>query len=189
MYTSIKKIQILLIENGLLLRGAMVMGDVYFAASENKYFDAFGPAISRAYELEQQAIYPRVLIDKSLTEREVHPLSLGGQHHIMNHGEFYDGLSLIKDFDEFYFLDYFYMIRSISDKNKRKEVEELLDKMIEENINNQDINISKKYDWLKTHWDMVKMKKNDCRHKLILQSSYPMQHIKLQIKHALENQD
>jgi len=30
--------------------------------------------------------------------------------------------------------------------------------MIEENINNQDINLSKKYGWLKTHWERIKKK-------------------------------
>jgi hypothetical protein len=151
MYSSIKKIQILLIENRLLLRGGMAIGNVYVEAPDNRYFDAFGPAINRAHELEQQAIYPRVLLDKSITDRI--------SRYKMSHGEFFEGLELIKDFDEFYFLDYFSRIRSIGDKNKRKEVEEILDNMITESIFNQDINISKKYGWLKTHWMNVKNKK------------------------------
>lgn len=56
--------QLSLAAEGVLLRGAVTMGDLLVDASQNV---VFGPALVRAYELERrQAIYPRIVVDGEL---------------------------------------------------------------------------------------------------------------------------
>ena len=64
-FNLIRDIQLLLLREGILVRGAMVKGDIYYNQS-GTYFDMFGPAIVRAVELEKQAVYPRVIVDGSV---------------------------------------------------------------------------------------------------------------------------
>ncbi|WP_422858238.1 hypothetical protein ACOKFD_12555 [Flagellimonas sp. S174] len=71
-----------LFENGILLRGGISFGDFYMNKTKNI---VVGPAMIKAYHLEQKAIYPRIILDRNFipkyfngTEdlRETKPLTL-----------------------------------------------------------------------------------------------------------------
>lgn len=67
---AIKEIQITLLRKKIILRGALSYGPVYFDISDNILV---GKGYIKAYKLESQAIYPRVIIDPfiiSLTEQD-----------------------------------------------------------------------------------------------------------------------
>jgi len=67
---AIKEIQITLLRKGILLRGALSYGSVFF---DNVNNILVGKGYIKAYKLESQAIYPRVIIDPyiiSLTDQD-----------------------------------------------------------------------------------------------------------------------
>jgi hypothetical protein len=155
LYNCIKKIHILLLEEDILLRGAMVKGDVYATINKSGYLEAFGPAMNRAIELEKQATYPRVVIDDSILGLSFSTIPDGKTFTIK---EYFNGFGLIEDFDGLYFVDYLTEIRCIADKAKREDLINKFEILIERESNHVDINISKKYKWLRTHWAKVKIK-------------------------------
>lgn len=58
----------------VVIRGAIVLGDIYFNAEKNTIF---GPALNKAAELEGKAKYPRVILDESIfnkLDKEKHEL-------------------------------------------------------------------------------------------------------------------
>ncbi|MGH9669479.1 MAG: hypothetical protein ACRD3A_05130 [Terriglobales bacterium] len=60
-FFHLARIQGLLAIEGILIRGGITFGRVFVDSSF-----VFGPALVRSYELEQNAIYPRLVIDKDL---------------------------------------------------------------------------------------------------------------------------
>lgn len=58
-YMLIQNILGALIDNKILVRGALTFGDVYY--NENDKI-LFGPAFIRAYDLEREAMFPRIII-------------------------------------------------------------------------------------------------------------------------------
>jgi len=157
LYRSINKILIFLLEHKLVARGAMVRGDVYFSINSNKHLDLFGPAIIEAYKIEQQAIYPRIIIDESVLKLHLPTLTISPTNRKFNIEESLNGFGLIKDFDGFYFIDYLTAIRCMP-KEERNKIIPSFNEMIEKEILNKDITIAKKYRWLKTHWAEVNKK-------------------------------
>ncbi len=156
-YRAIKKIHIYLLNHNLLLRGAMVKGKVYFSRKEDTpNATVFGPAINKAYYIEQQAIYPRVIVDRSITEEIMDTI---GSPIEINTGKFLDNILYIKDFDGFYFVDYFKAIHKIDDNIKREKLIGIFEKMIEEGIKHCDFHIAQKYGWLKYYWELSKKEK------------------------------
>lgn len=155
LYRCIKEIHILLLKNDLLLRGAMVRGDVYTEINKTGYLQAFGPAIIKAIELEKQATYPRVLVDESVLGLHIPVLSDG---HSFTIKSFFKDFGLIEDFDGLYFVDYLTAIRLVEDKSKREERINGLEELLTRGSNCIDINISTKYKWLRNHWANVKAK-------------------------------
>jgi len=63
--------QVRMIENGILVRGAVTIGDLV-----KSYRVIYGPALIRAYELESKsAVFPRIVIDdRLLKELKLNPL-------------------------------------------------------------------------------------------------------------------
>jgi hypothetical protein len=83
-----------------LLRGSVVSGKIHH--DQNK---VFGPALIRAHKNEQKlAIYPRIIVDEGVIKlsRKYH----GSQNSPKMEESYVKGL-LQKDFDGFYFIDYF----------------------------------------------------------------------------------
>jgi nitroreductase len=70
--TELQHIQANLAVNGVFVRGAITRGPIYIDEDL-----VFGPALIRAYELEQTiAVHPRIVIDPTLLERLAHDANL-----------------------------------------------------------------------------------------------------------------
>lgn len=64
--TAVRRIQSALIWRKILLRGAISYGQVYYNAQNNIIV---GKGFIRAYLLEQEAVYPRIIIDPSIIKK------------------------------------------------------------------------------------------------------------------------
>jgi hypothetical protein len=86
-------LQLKVAEYGVLLRGGVCVGDIFFKPDDTI---VFGPALVRAYELERDhAVYPRIVIDRNLI---LEMRQLGGDQHWENY--------LAQSDDGVYFLNY-----------------------------------------------------------------------------------
>ncbi len=93
-------VQTVLIERGLLLRGAITVGNM-----ERTYGVLFGPGLISAYELERdQALFPRIIVDPGLLET----LEENQLFDMMNRRQLMRQLSkcLKRDDDGLVFVDY-----------------------------------------------------------------------------------
>lgn len=88
-----------LIRNGILLRGAVVVGSIV-----KSYKQLFGPAMIKAYDIERAvAKFPRIVVDDSvIREKKRNPL-LQRAHDVPSHGI---GSLLRRDKDGRMFVDY-----------------------------------------------------------------------------------
>lgn len=99
---SIQQLIVKLANEGILCRGAISYGKLIH---DNKVI--FGPALNDAYETESTAaIYPRVILDKSIIELgKKTQLNLFGKEQVNNEDLIYGYLS--QDSDDKYYIDYF----------------------------------------------------------------------------------
>jgi hypothetical protein len=81
---------------GLLLRGGISKGSTFHKGSI-----AFGPALTKAYDLEQKAVYPRIIIDP-----ELEPSFLESQNCFDNQGNPFQFQWFRRAPDGFLFLDF-----------------------------------------------------------------------------------
>ncbi|BAM06331.1 hypothetical protein LFE_0615 [Leptospirillum ferrooxidans C2-3] len=92
-------LQIELLRWGIIVRGAIATGKLYH---DDKL--VFGPALIKAVELEKDAKYPRVILDKKI-------IDIGKENHAKWHSSEYEEKairSLIEqDFDGEFYIDYF----------------------------------------------------------------------------------
>jgi hypothetical protein len=96
----IQKLIILLIEKGIICRGAISYGKL---VHNNQY--VFGPALIKAYETETKAaLYPRIILDRTIIE-------IGVKYHYFENTSIDEKTAiknlLLKDTDDMYFIDYF----------------------------------------------------------------------------------
>jgi hypothetical protein len=142
--------------SGFLLRGAIVLEKIYHTET-----DVFGPAIIKAYKLQEKiAIYPRTILDNDII--------IGMSYQLANKKmqDTWGNKLIKKDFDGFYFVDYFYAIKHLDDNVELVTEEEIILKIAEKimiitelgNIINKlehtkDISIKAKYLWLKNKFD------------------------------------
>lgn len=88
-------LQLTVAEYGVLLRGGVCDGDIFFKPDDTI---VFGPALVRAYELERDhAVYPRIVVDRNLI---VETRQAGGDQHWENY--------LAQSDDGVHFLNYLY---------------------------------------------------------------------------------
>ncbi|WP_371437572.1 hypothetical protein [Polaromonas sp.] len=83
--------------HGILLRGGLTRGDLYHEQNI-----AFGPAFIKAYQLEQTAGAPRVILDKDIEKTATWPESMS-----KNEISGFLKNSIPKDFDGWRYVDYF----------------------------------------------------------------------------------
>jgi hypothetical protein len=138
----LKKLQVNLIKEDILLRGGIVFGKIIHDDKK-----IIGPALIDAYELEgKSALYPRIVIDPDILE-----IKAGGN-------EFSDGLFNIEDFDNkkilqqdfdgTYYVEYFSDADKYLDQPNSKEHYATLRKLIRAGVNNPNIGIRIKYLWM-----------------------------------------
>jgi len=97
---NIQKLIILLIDRGILCRGAISYGRLLH---NDQY--VFGPALNKVYETETKAaLYPRIILDKTIIE-------IGIKFHYIDNTQAEEKVAiknlLLKDSDDMYFIDYF----------------------------------------------------------------------------------
>jgi len=144
------------LQNGFLLRGAIVCDKVFHR--ERKIF---GPALVKAYEMEsKKAIYPRIILDDGI-------IDIAREHHSRSHSpdwevDFIKEGMIMQDSDGLYFIDYFYKILSeLDDYYSYLAYLDRLRKIIIEGLKTKK-RIKKKYLWMKKKYNFTIAKhKND----------------------------
>lgn len=135
-----------LLDKGVYIRGGMTYGKLYH---ENNI--CFGPAMIEAYSLEQEAIYPRIIIDKKTIEKALE--SPGLDRYPITFKEI---KNLIKIEDNIYYIDFL--------SNAPEEIEECqkvnnffsnIKKNITSHLNNKDYSeeVLKKYRWFVNYYN------------------------------------
>jgi hypothetical protein len=148
-------VQAVLIEKGLLLRGAISVGKI-----ERSYGVLFGPGLISAYELERdQAKYPRIILDEQLMAalRSDHLL----RHRHRDYGEEMKFVSsaIKRDDDDVIFIDYLGFMQTVL-KNQKSSYHGLVEthkNLIEMNIAKFQENkrVLSKYLWLRKYHNAV----------------------------------
>jgi hypothetical protein len=107
-------IQINLIDRGILVRGAVVIGDICYEGGLT-----FGPGLAAAYLLETEAKFPRIVVSRdSLRATRDNAVLRAGGNSFVEEMSYLDGF-LRKDTDGVWFLDYLALARSDCDSNKQ----------------------------------------------------------------------
>jgi hypothetical protein len=132
----------------ILIRGGVSIGEIYFNAKENK---VFGKALIKSYELEQIAMYPRIIFDENMINGKMEP-------HIY---ERFFKYALTYNHKGFYAHNYFDNVRVSHHYQLSPEVDEQLLRIAKKNftdglieciksgINHPHQGARKKYEWLK----------------------------------------
>lgn len=134
-------LQCSLFYKGIVIRGGISIGDLFIEGNK-----IFGPALIRAYKLEKKAIYPRIVVDKEIFDKK------------LNHKfkDFFSQLHFKQEAD-FYYLNYFSQIEVINKLEKDGTIKQLalssfiepLVMVINRGILIDDIEVRKKYEWLR----------------------------------------
>ena len=149
---KIQRLIILLVERGILCRGAISYGKLLH---DDKYI--FGPALIKAYEIETKAaLYPRVILDKTIIE-------IGIKFHYIGNSQIEEQVSirnlLIKDSDDMYFIDYFINpeVALPNFKNDLGPYIKNLRKLIIDGLElgEKDASIKIKYSWMKNKFNSL----------------------------------
>ncbi|NQU68474.1 MAG: hypothetical protein HQ510_11070 [Candidatus Marinimicrobia bacterium] len=156
-------------KNGICLRGAITIGDMYWTDDEKDI--TIGPALIEAYQLESEiAIFPRIIISEGLNNYidvrnpSSEPFSQNCQLKNM----------LRLDSDGTYFLDLlnlhitrakdehlvsnagtFTIQWTTNSDSNYENIIQIVDSIIERNRNSKDPKIKQKYRWLENYRDLV----------------------------------
>lgn len=147
---SLLHAQVALIQEGLLLRGALTLGNM-----ERSYRVLFGPGLISAYDLERKkACFPRIILDHALLqELKINPQL---RRHKYREEMKYLSTFLRKDTDDFFFVDYLGGFRSeCNDSNDYLEFLGIHKRLVEKGFGEfaGDQRILPKYEWLRKYHD------------------------------------
>ena len=104
---SLVHVQKSLTENGIFVRGGITFGDIV-----RSWGLLYGPGLIRAYDLEQKAVYPRILVDDDLLTALRRKRILRHPDHDYKTEMEYIRKLIRKDSDGNYFVDYLRAIES-----------------------------------------------------------------------------
>lgn len=136
--------ELILREHGLLLRGAITKGNLYF---DDQF--VYGTGLVSAVELEEKdAVYPRIIIDKKLDSENYIRCS---QHTVLADNDRYHYINFLNYYDP-----------KINPNGKRDknwiQLSDSIRKAIDEM--NQNSSLDKKRSWLSTYYTNIKSKYN-----------------------------
>jgi hypothetical protein len=139
--------QVGLLQDGYFIRGALTIGDIHVDRQT-----IFGPAMAKAYGLEQEfAVYPRIIIDPIVfTEITTNPLLIHEDHDLKTEKNYYRHF-LTRDADGLYFVDYLRAsLTEFEDNNEIFDFFQQHKQLIVEAASTQDTlsEIAAKYLWL-----------------------------------------
>lgn len=137
-----------LLRFGFLIRGGITVGRCFHTQSR-----VFGPAVNKAYDLEQKANYPRIVIDKDviITGIENH-----ANHHTPKDESEHLKQLLRKDSDGQWYLDYFSTaLHEVNDEYSQFLYIQNLENNIRINLNKykNDERVIPKYNWMKSKYN------------------------------------
>lgn len=136
-----------ILNDGFLVRGAITIGELYHDQEV-----VFGPALNKAYNLESQlAIFPRVIIAQE-------DFDLGLQNALyndINEERAYLSPVLEKDVDGFWFVKFFTKKHDFDDRDVYINLLFKLKSIIEKGLNNKNLRIRAKYEWLKEKYNAL----------------------------------
>ncbi|QKE10617.1 hypothetical protein [Bacillus cereus] len=138
---------------GILMRGGITIGPL---CHEDNI--VYGPAMIKAYELENQyAIYPRVIVDKEAIKSAI----LEGHHPPKEELEYIKKL-IKKDIDEHYFVDFMSQWQEIEYEHDYFTALDTIKVVIVQALSDyiQVPNVLQKYTWLKNYYNNVLDKLN-----------------------------
>jgi hypothetical protein len=132
-------ILIKLLEYQLIARGVIVYGELIHTSKH-----IFGPALVKAYNLEKTDLYPRIVIDESLSNL-IMP-TIGGNP--ISYSNFFNDFVYVKtdSTDSKKYIDFFGEIIK-KEAAVKNELIETIKKLIDKQINNE--NLFTKYEWLR----------------------------------------
>ena len=139
-------ITIELLDKGVYIRGGMTYGKLYHEKNI-----CFGPAMVEAYSLEQEAIYPRIIIDKKTIEKALE--SPGLDRYPITFEEI---KNLIKIEDNIYYIDFLSNAPDeIEEEEKVNNFFSNIKKNITSHLNNKDYSeeVLKKYKWFVNYYN------------------------------------
>jgi hypothetical protein len=138
------------LQRGFLLRGAIVCGKLYHTETK-----IYGPALVKAYEMERKiAVYPRIILDDNILDiAKEYPRDIYYKNMEFKTIE----KMILKDFDGFYFINYFDLTKiDMIDKNEGvPEYFELLRNKIVNTEIEDNPGVKSKYLWLKGKLPLV----------------------------------
>ncbi len=146
MLMDVHRLQLQLINKGILLRGAITSGLLF----HDKDF-VFGPALNDAVTLERLANYPRVILDGDI----LHEAGLKS----VNNDDYSRTISSMvsEDFDGLFYVDYFDIHPDDFDQdwNDISYYFEKLRELIKSLANKKSLSIKVKHSWLRTKFNIV----------------------------------
>jgi hypothetical protein len=134
----------LLTSHNLLVRGGIAKGKLY-----HKDNIVFGPALFRAHQLETNANYPRIILDKGLIEEAIWPDSMTKEEIKKA-----NAICTPIDTDGWRYVDYF--LSEIAENNS--SYHQVLLNAVNSNQNSLDPRVISKYGWLKNKIDAATKK-------------------------------
>lgn len=138
-------LQIDLVPLGILLRGAITIGDLY-----HKRDIVFGPAMNDAYYLESKvAIYPRIILTESAIDQFYKFASTDEEIK-----QEFDSL-ILKDKDGYYFIDILRQDQEIDDPDMYLEWLSIFREIIINGLKYDDPAVRMKYQWLHSYFNDV----------------------------------
>ena len=142
-FSTLKKLQIHLIRDQILLRGGIVHGKLIHDKDI-----LLGPALISAYDLESSsALYPRIVIDPKVLQiyarREGEVMKNVRIKHFDYHKTFE------KDFDGTYYIDYFSDVVNYLNSGSIEAYVKDVNSIVETNLKSTDVRIRMKYMWMK----------------------------------------
>ncbi len=138
-------IQLYLSLDGIFIRGALSEGNHF----ENDHM-IFSRGLVKAYKLQNNALYPRIIVDKSLITRSI----LDGNYYFPSYIQFQKRSFLIQAPDGYFFVDYLNMLHEegfeqiVELQNHKKEII----KAVRQNQDN--IEVLEKYKWLSEYHNL-----------------------------------
>ncbi|MBL7710224.1 MAG: hypothetical protein JNJ86_14205 [Chitinophagaceae bacterium] len=142
-FRALKKLQIHLIKDGILLRGGIVHGKLI-----HKDDILIGPGLINAYRLESSsALYPRIVIDPKVTYLYSRQGGKTMGKMRIRHFDYHKTFS--KDSDGTSYIDYFNDVSNYLNSGTIENYIKELDSIIKRFIRNDDIGIRMKYMWMR----------------------------------------
>lgn len=159
LFMILKKLQVQLIRHEILLRGSIVMGELIHREGL-----IIGPGLISAYQMESKAIYPRIIVDRSVMglfvrkkgKKQPIPDNLDANRPFLKVKDF-AAVSTGGDFDGCTYIDYFNNVDSFVTMGRDKYYQDL-EKFINPYLSHPNVELRMKYSWIREKLKVARKK-------------------------------